>query len=114
MVSMWGSDAALNASILEELARRDGGTLQKAGVLYRARVQTQAELSKDAQNSNSRHESLLGVRDSATPEGVLAASYAMSVAVGASNSPGRPLQYTWLPGVLGGKEAFTDGLGINS
>ena len=89
---------------------RDAGTQQKPSMQFLARKDDYSNMITFAQSRDSRFETILGIKDSITPEYVIAAIYAAKVSFETTQDPARPLQYLPLGGVgaaLSGK-AFSD------
>ncbi len=110
IINPFSRDITLMDAIKTLLVSRDGGTIQKPGMQYVARKDIFSALVTFAETRNSRFETILGMRESATPEYMLAAIYAGHVAMETTNDPARALQYVKLMGVMPAKDkqSFTD------
>ncbi len=110
IINPFSRDITLVNAIDTVLTNRNGGTIQKPGMQYLARKDMYGELVKFAESRNSRFETILGLRESATPEYVIAAIYAAHIAKATATDPARALQYITLQGVIPAKDkhGFTD------
>ncbi|MCH9844127.1 MAG: phage tail sheath subtilisin-like domain-containing protein, partial [Alphaproteobacteria bacterium] len=110
IINPFSRDITLVNALDTVLTTRNGGTIQKPGMQYLARKDMYTTLVTFAQSRNSRFETILGLRESATPEYVIAAIYAAHIAKATATDPARALQYITLQGLMPAKDkqGFTD------